>query len=166
MNKLICYYCAHHKEQMLKMPIQYNEKTNVYKFYGNFCSWECMKSYNLYSKSSYKSEIFNFIQKFHDETQPNKNNIEFAPPKELLECFGGTMSIDQFRKNNKKFVVYEFPMKNEERIIERYENFSVSQSEQEQEQIEIQNEPIKLKRKTPKVSSQNTLEKSMGIFKH
>jgi hypothetical protein len=122
-----------------------------------------MKSYNLYSKSSYKSEIFNFIQKFHDETQPNKNIINFAPPKELLECFGGTMTIEQFRKNNKKFVVYEFPMKNEERIIERYENFSVSQ--REQEQSEIQNEPIKLKRKTPKVSSQNTLEKSMGIFK-
>ena len=67
MNKLVCYYCAHNKEQMLKMPLsQYNEKTNTYKFYGNFCSWECMKSYNLYSKSSYKSEIFNFIQKFHD----------------------------------------------------------------------------------------------------
>ena len=102
------------------------------------------------------------------ETQPNKNIINFAPPKELLECFGGTMTIEQFRKNNKKFVVYEFLLKkNEERIIERYENFSVSQreQEQEQEQSEIQNEPIKLKRKTPKVSSQNTLEKSMGIFK-
>jgi hypothetical protein len=146
------------------MPTQYDEKIKTYKFYGNFCSWECMKSFNLYSKSSYKQHIFNLIQKFHDEVQPNKKIVNFAPPKELLSCFGGTMDIENFRKNKEKYAVYDYPMKNEERIIERYENFSVPLQEQQNIE-EIQNEPIKLKRKTPKVSTQHTLEKSMGVFK-
>jgi hypothetical protein len=123
-----------------------------------------MKSFNLYSKSSYKQHIFNLIQKFHDEVQSNKNIVNFAPPKEILSCFGGTMDIQSFRKNNEKYAVYDYPMKSEERIIERYENFSIAQQEHQNTEV-IQNEPIKLKRKTPKVSAQNTLEKSMGVFK-
>ena len=166
MNNLICYYCCHPaiNSKMYKMPTQYDEEKRTYCFYGQFCSWECMKSYNLYSKSSYKQQMFNLIQKFHDEIQGN-SIIKFAPPKELLYCFGGQMSIEDFRKNNEIFTVYEFPTKNEERIIERYENFSVPQEVINENNTSIQNEPIRLKRKTPKVSSQHTLETSMGIFK-
>lgn len=167
MIKLLCFYCCHEPiEIMYGMPTEYNEEKRRYKFYGNFCSWECMKSYNLYSKSSHKHQIFNLIQKFHDEQQRSKNTIGFAPPKEMLACFGGTMSINIFRNNNERFSVYNYPMKNEERIIERYENFTVTpQEENESGALNIQNEPIKLKRKTAKMSAQNTLEKSMGVFK-
>tara|TARA_B110000977_G_C11091322_1_gene497064 strand:- start:10108 stop:10362 length:255 start_codon:yes stop_codon:yes gene_type:complete len=83
----------------------------------------------------------------------------------MLISFGGTMEINDFRNNNEIFAIYNFPMKSDERIIERYENFSIHQSKNEQSQAVIHNEPIKLKRKTAKISTQNTLETSMGIFK-
>ena len=161
-----CFYCCHpSKHQMYGLPIHYHETTNTFTFYGKFCSWECMKSYNLYSNSSFRQNIFNYIQLFHDKIHDDKKIIQFAPPKTMLNVFGGPLSIDEFRRNNEKFNVYESPMKYETQLIEKYENFAINQSQQSYNNSEIVNEPIKLKRKMPKQSAQNTLEKSMGVFK-
>lgn len=168
MSENLCYYCCHSADVMYGLPVSYNEHTDRFSFTGQFCSWECMKSHNLYSNVSFKHSIFNNIQLFHDKVEKNSKNIDFAPPKSILKCFGGTMTIEEFRANKSKFKVLNYPMKNEEHIVERYENFSIKTNENNtnQEYNDIINEPIKLKRKTPKPSSQNTLEKTMGLFKN
>ena len=165
--KLLCFYCCHTSEKLNHMPLSYCEKTNEFTFFGNFCSYECMKSYNLFSNSSYKHPIFNYIQMLHDKVEDNKDIIKFAPPLSLLEAFGGTLDIDTFRQCNTSFRVYEHPIKIEEKYIERYENFSASNdvNRVHEKENEVLNEPIKLKRKTPKPTSQNTLEKTMGLFR-
>lgn len=166
MTDQLCYYCSHCSDVMYGLPVSYNEDKDTFSFHGQFCSWECMKSYNLYSNSSFKQCIFNYIQMFHDKVEKNKSVINFAPPRSLLKVFGGTMSIDEFKSNTSKFKLLSFPMKNEEQIVERYENLSVkSKQDTYQSYSNVENEPIKLKRKTPKSSSQNTLEKTMGLFK-
>lgn len=150
------------------MPISFDENKNDFKFYGQFCSWECMKSYNLYSNSSFKQSIFNYIQMCHDRLCSGSQNIKFAPPKTMLNVFGGEITIEDFRSNNSEFKVYEHPVQTEEQIVEKYENFSIKSKSENftpSEDTVIVNEPIKLKRKTPKPSSQNTLEKSMGLWK-
>lgn len=104
---------------------------------------------------------------YHDIMTKRSGNILFAPPKELLYCYGGNMKITEFRENNEKYISFEPPMKFEKRIIEKFENFSINSSPTEiiDASSNITNEPIKLKRKVPKSSTQNTLEMSMGIFK-
>ena len=161
-----CFHCCHPShDKMYGLPIYYNESKDTFTFYGQFCSWECMKSYNLYSNSSFRQNIFNHIQLFHDKIHNDKKPIRFAPPKTMLKVFGGSLSIDEFRKNNQKFNVYESPMKYEEQLIEKYENFTVHHPNESAEGTPVVNEPIKLKRRTPKQTAQNTLEKSMGIFR-
>ena len=150
------------------MPVNYDEKKHSFTFCGNFCSWECMKSYNLYSNSSFKHKIFNYIHYFHDTIDKTNSEIGYAPPRSELNVFGGHLNIKEFRKNNKKisYKVYEYPVVIENKNIEKFENFTSNSTQfQENDEIEIANEPIKLKRKTSIKSSQNTLEKSMGIFK-
>ena len=166
MTDQLCYYCSHNSDVMYGMPVSYDEIHDTFVCTGQFCSWECMKSYNLYSNSSFKQAIFNHIQMMHDKTENTHNTIKFAPPRSLLKVHGGSMTIDEFRANGNKFKMLTFPMKKEENIVERYENFSVkSNAHSEPIYNNIENEPIKLKRKTPKPTSQNTLEKTMGLFK-
>ena len=48
MTKQVCWWCCHPSENdFLHLPIKVIPKTNQLKTMGNFCSWGCMKAYNM-----------------------------------------------------------------------------------------------------------------------
>ena len=93
---------------------------NIYSVTGCFCSFNCALAYNLYyikdSKIYYrKSLIYKLYRELHGLGTDDVVDIKEAPPKEILEDFGGDMSIDIFRKSffmvNKEYIVYMPPIK-------------------------------------------------------
>lgn len=140
-------------------------ESGSFEYFGHFCSFECMKTYNLCSNNSSKYNIFNYIHELCGK------NVKFAPMKEQLECFGGSISQEKFEKSAriKPDKLYLSPMKPIKLIYETHsENIHTDTKEHYDNNAHTTDQntqQLKLKRKTPIKSSQHTLEKSMGIFK-
>ena len=100
---------------------------NTYHVRGCFCSYNCALAYNLYylkdSKvHQRKSLIYKLYREMYGLSSDEIIDIKEAPPKEILEDFGGDMSIDVFRRRffmgNKEYIVFVPPIKPLNVIIE------------------------------------------------
>lgn len=146
--KKVCWYCCHSFDgKPLQIPHKYDEKKDEYITEGHFCSWECMKSWNLYDKNdSFKNIRFTLISLMYQRiTNNHTDNINFAPVKTCLKLFGGNMDINEFRKNNITVNEYTCPI-----IPLPKTNDSTSS--------------LKIKKKTQK-KEEFTLATAMGIIK-
>lgn len=111
---------------------------NVYHVSGCFCSFNCALAYNLYylkdSKIHHrKSLVYKLYREMYGLPADDIIEIKEAPPKEILEDFGGTMTIDIFRRSfimlNKEYIIFIPPMRPinyviEERNIDTYDDDS------------------------------------------
>ena len=101
---------------------------NTYHVTGCFCSFNCALAYNLYfikdSKiHQRKSLIYKLYREMYGLTSDEViNEIKEAPPKEILEDFGGEMTIELYRRSfkiiNKEYIVFVPPIKPINIIIE------------------------------------------------
>lgn len=104
---MACFHCCHtFDSQPLHLPVSYNKDTNKFLTEGRFCSWECMKSYNLQLNDFLKNNRFELIQLMYKKYTGNNDLISFAPKRDQLELFGGSMTIQEFRKNSKPILHY------------------------------------------------------------
>ena len=96
-----------------------NKPESQYTVIGNFCSFSCALAYNIYylrdsNVSRRKSLVYKLYREMYDISSQEELEISVAPPREILESFGGIMSIDKYRKGltflNKKYIVYVPPM--------------------------------------------------------
>lgn len=98
-TNLLCWWCCHKFDTLpCFIPTNYNERQSRFKITGNFCSWNCAKSYKLYD-----TPIFRHGQDMHMFSYMLRKlklpvNIKCAPRKECLAAFGGTLSIEEFRE--------------------------------------------------------------------
>jgi len=74
-----------------------NEIKHKYVVYGHFCSFGCMASYNFSLKDLQMYERFLLINSFYKDTFGVDKLITFAPPREMLDKFGGPYNITKFR---------------------------------------------------------------------
>lgn len=93
---------------------------NSYYVRGCFCSFNCALAYNLhYIKDSRmdkrKSLVYTLYKEMYGLNSDEVVEIKESPYREVLEDFGGTMSIETFRRNliisNKEYIVYMPPIK-------------------------------------------------------
>lgn len=104
-----CWYCCHTFETVpCFCPISYDE------FYGNFCSWNCVKAHILLHKrkaSSYVAIIAfltahrprycRSVSYRHNTDCPCVSEFQGIPlplPKEELQLFGGKLTIQEYRQ--------------------------------------------------------------------
>ena len=166
--QLSCYHCCHTIDgKPLGLPYSKTEG-GVFKCYGNFCSYPCMKTYTLELNDSYKSERFTLISEMNYISTGSTGGCKFAPRREQLKMFGGQMSIEEFRGSSMGTSTLKLipPMEPVTVIFDKYENFSLKKNNESINQENVTNEPIKLQRAKPLTNSQNTLEVTMGLFKH
>jgi len=104
----------------LPFPLPELYYKNTYHVYGYFCSIECSFAYNLYylkdSKIHQRKALaYNLYREMYGINYENMINIKTAPPREILEYFGGTVSIENYRKMftkiNKEYIIYMPPIK-------------------------------------------------------
>jgi hypothetical protein len=103
--KYACWWCTYDFENC---PFFIPDKIDKEVFYvfGNFCSPSCAASYNE-NMSDYRTQDRHTMIKMLACKILNIDNydIKYAPPKEILEKYGGPMTIDTFREKNKLWSV-------------------------------------------------------------
>lgn len=99
-TNIACWWCTYTFEtQPLFMPDHY--KNNIYHVFGNFCSFSCMLAYNEDMDDYRKSVRTNLIkQLYRDIFNCDDFNIKPAGTRELLEKFGGPLTIAKYRDSN------------------------------------------------------------------
>jgi len=112
-KKLKCYNCHYFFDcKPFYLPIDYCNKLNRYKLFGNFCSPNCVKSYSLNDKVfQHKSFL---IGQFYRKLFGNNFNITPAPSILSLKDYGGTLTIEEFRKSfysNSRYTLFNLNSK-------------------------------------------------------
>ena len=165
-----CFHCCHDFDtQPLPMPFLYIK--GVFHVKYNFCSWECMKTFNNEINSSTSPQTFSLISLFQRNVF-NVSTKEFAPSKYTLKCFGGHLTIDEFRNtNNKSYKILEYPYVVSNPKIEQKNNFSWIQKSSAEKQYDnfnrstaTESSTVKLKR-NKETKTTKTLENVMGLMR-
>jgi len=98
------------------------------------------------------------------------NKVKMAPYRECLKCFGGNLTIDEFRNQNintsKLFNQLEYPLISVQSHIEEInynENISNDFIPIDKERINRLEQKVKLSKKNLNYINKNSLEQTMNI---
>lgn len=165
-----CWHCCHpFSGPPLPMPIRYDDRLDTFHVTGTFCSWACMKSYNLDSKSYMRHINTTIITLFHKKCTGKLERIKPAPPRLALKAFGGTMTIEEFRTCDKNMMILPPKMIMHRPVIEEIparlrDRPSIQQLEDNIsfKNATAQNDMLRLRRPKP-LTSHNLLVRTMGV---
>ena len=114
---LLCHHCCYSFDGVpVPLPQSYDALRKVYHCRGNFCSWQCAKAYNNRqtppsgrgNRNMYIAILahrtwvkYKKSGRTRQEEEAMKTYamycIQPSPPKEVLEAFGGDMTIEEYR---------------------------------------------------------------------
>lgn len=111
-TRVHCWWCKHSfSEKPLGAPRRYTEEKKGVprKFHveGCFCSFECTKSYMI-QENNFDMYLLSFLVKVVSGME--NVNVTPAPSWKLLQTFGGELTIEDFRKNQKVFSFLTCPL--------------------------------------------------------
>jgi len=96
----LCWNCCHTFPSMSKsIPLKYVNE--VFYIYGYFCSYECGSRYIFETMDDNKVwDIYALLNLYSNISNGSRNNhIKIPPSRLLLNTFGGTMNIDEYRSS-------------------------------------------------------------------
>ena len=168
-NNTKCFWCKNtFNHPGLELPDDYYNDTFFCS--GYFCSWNCMKAYNidLNDSNSWKRE--SLINLMYYKTYGSFKEIIPAPSWLSLQEYGGHLSIDDFRSNfnnpNKEYLILHPPiMTRQLQIEESYKKNNTFNGTIPLSQFENYNseQDLVLKRSKPLESASLNLEKTLGL---
>ena len=113
----VCFWCTYNiPDVSYSMPCNYDNNTKIFGTFGTFCSLECVSAFNfsINSGSDKVWYINSLIHKLAISYGITDRRIRPAPSKYVLEKFGGTLSVEEYRKvhqsDDKTYVVNIPPM--------------------------------------------------------
>ena len=166
-----CWWC---KNCFNSPPVQLPEDYYNETFFciGHFCSFSCMKSYNLDINDSLLWKRESLINLLYYMTYSEYKEINTASHWTTLEEFGGNLSIEQFRENSvintKEYLVLHPPLVSRQMQIE--ESYKLNKLKEvpidkiNKIYSEIESD-YAIKRKNPIQSKHLNLETTMGLIK-
>ena len=92
----LCFHCAHCFDSVPIYVPRVSHHGTV-SLVGNFCSFNCGKSWLLARPKDRQTNLLTFLLMARKLFQVSR--IDPAPPKEILQAFGGPVSISTYRKN-------------------------------------------------------------------
>lgn len=168
----LCWHCCHGFDtRPLPMPVKYDDRRDLFHVIGTFCSWECMKAYNLSSRD-YRQDVNAInVSLFRKRCTGSAGPLRSAPPRSMLQAFGGTMTIDEFRSTNKTYSILPPRMVLYSQVIEERSRPHTRSRQRQQDMdttvdftnVAVRNETLRLKRPKPLQNTKNLLERTMGI---
>lgn len=154
-NDIFCWNCCDNFNisEKKEIPIRYDN--NVFHVYGTFCSFECGARYilNHYTGSELWEKI-SLLNIYYNISTNNYSKVKYAPPTLYLKKFGGTLTIDEYRKDSS----YNDCIVNLPAIIPIYNTYHKFEAKIKQNE----NKDYNLYRKNPVKNDNNILE-SMNI---
>ena len=163
-----CWWC---KNSFKCEPVSLPEYYFNGKFYcyGNFCSYNCAHSFNLDTNDNvWKKNSLLHLMYFKTY---NKNvEITQAPHWSSLQEFGGSLTINQFRKNSvvntKEYLMLKPPMDTRLNFFEKSVKLDNSIfSNSVYQKLLDESDDLVIKRSKPLKSSNYSLDKTMFIKK-
>ena len=176
--ELICWWCVHALPQKpcIHLPVRYDDRRKIFTTIGNFCSWQCAKAYALDMNSAKSGEIQSFLALMRLQALGKHVSLWPAPKRCMLKCFGGSLTIDEFRKFGGQVEppqVY-FPFEKKIDPVHQTLKTEVHVTTQSKpsatklraiESAEEPTETLKLKRNKPLARSASKLESALGIVR-
>jgi len=178
---LVCWWCVHTLPQKpcIHLPLTYDDRLDKFTTTGNFCSWQCAKAYAVDMNTAKSGEIQSILALMRKKAFGHYVPLWPAPKRQFLKCFGGTMTIEEFRSYGglgEPPQIY-FPFGKQVQPI-----FSNSRSElvpvtthasQSMESGKLkaienstgQQDSLKLKRSKPLARTASKLESTLGIIR-
>ena len=166
----LCWHCCHpFSGPPLPMPVRYDERLDLFHVTGTFCSWGCMKAYNMDSSSYMRHVNATVITLFYKKCVGKLEGIRPAPPRLALQAFGGPMTIEEFRGCERNMmilppkmimhrpVVEEIPARLRERPTAQQLEDTISFKD-----ATARNDMLRLRRPKP-LTSHNLLVRTMGV---
>lgn len=99
-TSIYCWWCCHPFDgPPAFIPTKYDSHNKRFAVTGNFCSWNCAKTFIFNDRDfvhQHTSQYFTSMLIALKEPYIIKN----APPRQALKCFGGSLSIKEFRENS------------------------------------------------------------------
>lgn len=168
-----CFWCCHtFSWRSCVIPTHYDVYTNQYNAEGHFCSPECALAWVYSDHTLTNSQRWlrhSLIQTMYRSLYPQNTAVHPAPDKRVLRLFGGTLSIEQYRRYIKEDsaplqlamppIRLYMPSINTQastRDIKSYVALS-------NETVTKASQQLRLKRSKPIHSTAHTLDKCMGF---
>ena len=99
-SNIWCWWCCHNFETTpCFMPTFYDDIRKRYIVVGNFCSWPCVKAYNVDQKDMCIHKRNAMLRTMLRRCGVKSEQIKTAPPRSALQTMGGNLNIDDFRKS-------------------------------------------------------------------
>ena len=124
----LCWNCCHSFHSIIHgIPLKYVD--DIFYIYGDFCSLECGMRFAYENFQENKWEIYSLINLYHKKVLKDDNKINIPLSKLSLKIFGGSLTIDEYRKTFNKVGLHELimphiiPINHE---LESYENKIIS----------------------------------------
>lgn len=170
-----CWWCTLDiKGDSLGLPYKYDPLRKRFKLVGQFCSWECMKAYNIDKGSSKFGEIQTNMTLLRHKMYGKVTRIYPAPHRYHLKKFGGEMTDEEF-KTHTGSCPPPFRMPETERFIHEpvkreYVNKVATAKDRTKKMEEIKtsakcSEPLRLKRPIPIKHNSNNIAAVFGFEK-
>lgn len=163
-----CWWCKHcFNTPNLSLPEYLHD--NTFHCIGNFCSWECVKAYNIDLNDNFVWKRESLIDLMYQNTYGIFKNINPAPSWLILEDFGGYLSIKKFRENfelvTTDYLVLHPPLISRQMQIEESYKKNVNSNVvvNKLDKLLLETNTLTLRRNKPIETSQINLEKSMGL---
>lgn len=179
---LVCWWCVHAlpSHPCIHAPIKYDEKLKRYAVVGNFCSWACAKAYLIDTGHARKWEFLSYLAMMRLQSLGKYVPLFPAPRREALKCFGGTMTIEEFRSygGHVEPPRVHFPFEKLYFVTIGSGNASVPKTKDASgssfatdtkgkltaiETASSETETLRLKRNKPLVRSESKLENALGL---
>lgn len=169
-----CWWCT---EAVEKDPIYLPHwvTDGVFHVTGYFCSVNCALAYNLSKKDTSVSQRGNLLTLMYNKCfKDGTNPFIPAPPRELLDKFGGPMTIKNFRQNASFLQDNRLLLPPIQSIFYTIETQKRSSSSYPKganyvpinhDHVSKAKETLKLKRNAPRKTNYVSLEETMGIIK-
>lgn len=103
-----CWHCCHeYTTTTVRLPIRYDDRKDRFTYIGQFCSWSCAKSHALDHQRLDWCYLLAHLKRI---VLGKRLPTVPAPPRHMLEIFGGTMTLDEFRSvSDDGIVVSDMP---------------------------------------------------------
>jgi len=174
-----CWWCCHAFDgKPLGLPYKHDSVRDVFHTMGYYCSWECMKAWNMNSKSVKAPEINMNITMLKKRMFNRVESTRSAPSRYCLKMFGGSIDIEDFRKGLNDCWVHLPNINFYPIVINKYSGILRDVPKDDEEETGISRDrakiedinnsestggELRLKRPIPLKKNKNNLETLMGL---
>lgn len=176
--KKLCWWCCHEiTANTHHLPYNYDSKRDKFYTMGQFCSWPCIKAYNIHNPSHNSYQIAGYITLMRKRMNEKITPLKAAPSRWALDVFGGNLGIEEFRKCSEDGynVFVELPnevhkLHHVHKPVKKLE-YDIGYGDTKKDMLNaiknasVKSETLKLKRSAPRKQSVSTLENALGLIR-